>query len=106
MGPLQHFCWPLAQHGAPRAQCLRLLQVWALAVGGSAESLVATGGGDATIHLWEDMTAADQAAAAEQAQQAVLMQQDLSNALQVSYRGLATPFSSAAVPWQSFAGVP
>ena len=83
--------WFLAsrlQHGAPHAQCLCLLQVWALAVGGSAESLVATGGSDATIHLWEDTTVADQAAAAEQAQQAVLKQQDLSNALQVSDCGL------------------
>ena len=49
---------------------------------------MATGGGDATVHLWEDTTAADQAAAAEQAQQAVLKQQDLSNALQVRVCGL------------------
>ena len=64
-----------APHPAP--------QVWALAVGGPGEGVVATGGGDGAVALWEDCTAQDAAAAAAEAQEAVLRQQELLNALQV-----------------------
>ena len=58
--------------------------MWALAVTGAGEEAVATGGGDAVVALWRDATAANaEALAAEQAA-AVLKQQDLENALQVS----------------------
>ncbi|GAB4820492.1 hypothetical protein N2152v2_007538 [Parachlorella kessleri] len=57
-------------------------KVWALAVGGAGEGVVATGGGDGAVALWEDCTAADEADAAREAQEAVLREQDLLNALQ------------------------
>lgn len=50
---------------------------------GAGESLVATGGADATVVLWHDYTAEDQAAAAEEEETIVLRQQDLANALHV-----------------------
>ncbi len=59
------------------------MQVWALAVGSPCEGVVATGGGDGTVVLWEDCTTQDAAAAAKEQQEAVLREQDLLNALQV-----------------------
>lgn len=59
------------------------LQVWAMAVGGAGEGLLATGAADATVAIWEDCTAADEEAAAEEEAVVVLQQQELSNALQV-----------------------
>lgn len=57
-------------------------QVWALDVGGEAESLLVTGGADARVAVWRDCTAADAAAAAAGAAEAALKAQQLSNALQ------------------------
>lgn len=50
---------------------------------GAGESLLATGGADATLALWHDYTAEDQATAAAQDDAIVLRQQDLANALHV-----------------------
>jgi hypothetical protein len=61
----------------------RGVQVWALAVGGAGEGLLATGASDATVAVWEDCTAADDEEAAAEEAAIVLKQQDLSNALQV-----------------------
>ncbi|DBA77464.1 TPA: hypothetical protein ACH3X1_009289 [Trebouxia sp. C0004] len=57
-------------------------KVWAMAVGGSQESLVATGGGDARVQIWEDCTLQDKAEEAEEQEVTLLKQQRLSNALQ------------------------
>lgn len=54
-----------------------------MAVGGKQEGVVVTGGGDSTVALWRDSTAANAEAAAEEEAAAVLKQQDLENALQV-----------------------
>ncbi|KAK9810337.1 hypothetical protein WJX72_008955 [[Myrmecia] bisecta] len=64
-------------------------KIWALAVGGTQQSLLASGGGDATINIWEDCTEQDQATAAAQEKEAVLKQQELSNALQAEDYGAA-----------------
>ena len=57
--------------------------MWALAVGGAGEGLLATGASDATVAVWGDCTAADEEEAAAEEAAIVLKQQDLSNALQV-----------------------
>lgn len=57
-------------------------KVWALTVGGAEEGLLATGGGDARVQLWEDCTQQDRAEEAEEQEQTLLKQQRLSNALQ------------------------
>lgn len=67
-------------------QACRPLQVWALAVGGADESVVATGGGDGAVALWEDCTQEDAATTAREMQEAVLREQELLNALQVGVR--------------------
>lgn len=54
-----------------------------MAVAGKQESVVVTGGGDATVTLWHDSTAANAEAVAEEEAASVLKQQDLENALQV-----------------------
>ena len=69
-------------------------QVWALAVGGAGEGLLATGASDATVAVWEDCTAADEEEAAAEEAAIVLKQQDLSNALQVG----PTHFCSSVRP--------
>lgn len=69
--------------------------MWALAVAGEEESLLASGGADARLHIWEDCTAADKAAAEDAAREAVQKQQLLSNALQV---GGAPPLRHAFDP--------
>lgn len=58
-------------------------QIWALAVGGAQESVMATGGGDARVVLWADSTEADQAAAAEAEEELAEKEQALQNALAV-----------------------
>ena len=58
-------------------------KVWAMTVGGVQEGLVATGGGDARVQIWEDCTLQDKAQAAEEEEVTLLKQQQLSNALQV-----------------------
>ena len=58
-------------------------KVWAMTVGGVQEGLVATGGGDARVQIWEDCTLQDKAEAAEEEEVTLLKQQRLSNALQV-----------------------
>lgn len=58
-------------------------KVWALTVGGVQEGLVATGGGDARVQIWEDCTLQDKAEAAEEEEVTLIKQQRLSNALQV-----------------------
>ena len=64
-------------------------KVWALTVGGVQEGLVATGGGDARVQVWEDCTLQDKAEAAEEEEVTLLKQQRLTNALQVL--SFATP---------------
>lgn len=59
-----------------------------MAVGGSQESLVATGGGDARVQIWEDCTVQDKAEEAEEQEATLLKQQRLSNALQVVMLGI------------------
>ena len=54
-----------------------------MAVGGVQESLVATGGGDARVQIWEDCTLQDKAEEAEEQEATLVKQQRLSNALQV-----------------------
>lgn len=58
-------------------------RIWACSTAGAHESMLATGGGDATVVIWEDTTAADSAEAADQEQQLVLKEQELQNALMV-----------------------
>jgi hypothetical protein len=60
-----------------------------MAVGGKQEGVVVTGGGDSTVALWRDSTAANAEAAAEEEAAAVLKQQDLENALQVESETLS-----------------
>ena len=59
-----------------------------MAVGGSQEALVATGGGDARVQIWEDCTVQDKAEEAEEQEATLLKQQRLSNALQVVMLGI------------------
>ncbi len=58
-------------------------KVWALAAGGAHGSLLATGGADTCVTVWEDTTAADAVAAAEAEGQLAVAEQDLENALAV-----------------------
>ena len=71
------------------------MQVWALDVGGEAESVLVTGGADARMAVWRDCTAADAAAAAAGAAEVALKAQQLSYALQARLlcmcRACATP---------------
>lgn len=71
-------------------------KVWALTVGGVQEGLVATGGGDARVQVWEDCTLQDKAEAAEEEEVTLLKQQRLSNALQVPW--CTTPLSLHLAP--------
>jgi hypothetical protein len=57
-------------------------QVWALAVGGAGEPVLATGGADARVNLWRDCTAADEDSAAAERAEAAQRAQELANALQ------------------------
>ncbi len=73
-----------------------------MAVGGSQEGLVATGGGDARVQIWEDCTLQDKAEEAEEQEVTLLKQQRLSNALQVLMLGIhlshsGIHYSAAAV---------
>ncbi len=59
------------------------LQIWALTAGGPHEAMLATGGGDASVVVWEDTTVAD---AKEQAEEEGLLaqrEQELENAIVV-----------------------
>jgi U3 small nucleolar RNA-associated protein 13 len=56
-------------------------KVWALTTGGPAQQMVASGGGDGSVCIWEDATEADAAEQAEQRAQQVLAEQELFNAL-------------------------
>ena len=58
--------------------------MWALTLSDASGDLLASGGGDGAIAVWEDCTAADADEAAAEAEAAVLKQQDLANALRVS----------------------
>ena len=64
----------LVEHGA---------QVWAMHVGGESDSLIATGGADAKVTVWRDVTAEEAAKTAAVAAAGVQQQQALANALQV-----------------------
>lgn len=57
--------------------------MWALAVGGREEGLIASGGGDARVQVWQDCTVEDKQEAVQEQEAALLKQQRLSNALQV-----------------------
>lgn len=56
-------------------------KVWALALGGNDGALAASGGGDGGVVLWEDCTTADADVAALEAEETLLQEQDLSNAV-------------------------
>ena len=58
-------------------------KVWALASSGPSGHLLASGGGDGAVAVWEDCTTADADEAAAEAAEVVLKQQDLANALKV-----------------------
>lgn len=58
-------------------------RVWALDTGGGAESILATGGADSTVTIWQDTTAQDAAAAEEEEEQLIQKEQDLENAFMV-----------------------
>ena len=77
----------MSEHGDLASES-DMRQVWAMAVGGSQESLVATGGGDARVQIWEDCTLQDKAEEAEEQEVTLLKQQRLSNALQVLMLGI------------------
>lgn len=75
-------------HPAAPAECVNTFdahddKVWALALSGPSGDLLASGGGDGAVAVWEDCTAADAHEAAEAEEEAELKQQDLRNALQV-----------------------
>lgn len=59
------------------------LQIWALDVGGPNDDVLVTGGGDATVTVWADCTAADSAQQQAVEDDRLSKQQDLSNALVV-----------------------
>lgn len=58
-------------------------KVWALAVAGENDAVLATGGADACVNIWRDCTAEDEATAVATRTQAAVKAQELSNALQV-----------------------
>jgi WD40 repeat protein len=58
-------------------------KVWALALRDPSGRTFASGGGDGSLVVWEDCTAEDAAEAAEAAEEAVMKEQDLANALKV-----------------------
>jgi U3 small nucleolar RNA-associated protein 13 len=68
-------------------------RLWGLDVSRTtSESLVATGGDDARLVLWRDVTAARAAAAEAEEEALVVKQQELSNALAVSRGGALVEF--------------
>lgn len=74
----------------PPAECINTFdahddKVWAMALSGASGDLVASGGGDGAIAVWEDCTAADADEAAAAAAAVALKEQDLANALQVGF---------------------
>ena len=60
-----------------------MAQVWALHVGGEADNLIATGGADAKVTVWRDVTSEEAGKKAAEAAVGVQQQQALANALQV-----------------------
>lgn len=58
-------------------------KVWALAVAGENDAVLATGGADACVNIWRDCTAEDEATAVATRTQAAVKAQELSNALKV-----------------------
>lgn len=75
---------------AAPAECINTFdahddKVWAMALSGASGDLVASGGGDGAIAVWEDCTAADADEAAAAAAAVALKEQDLANALQVGF---------------------
>lgn len=72
----------------PPTECINTFdahddKAWALAPSGPSGALLATGGGDGAVAIWEDCTAADADEAAAEAAEQVLKQQELANALKV-----------------------
>ena len=60
-------------------------RVWALAAGAAGDELLATGGADASVVVWEDVTVAEAEAAAAAEEELAMREQDLENALAVSW---------------------
>ncbi len=58
-------------------------KVWALAVAGENDAVLATGGADARVNIWRDCTAEDEAAVVASRTQNAVKAQELSNALKV-----------------------
>ncbi|EIE25517.1 WD40 repeat-like protein, partial [Coccomyxa subellipsoidea C-169] len=56
-------------------------KVWALAVAGENDAVLATGGADARVNIWRDCTAEDEAAVVASRTQNAVKAQELSNAL-------------------------
>lgn len=56
-------------------------KVWALAMGGSSGEIVASGGADGGVVIWEDCTVSDLQDAARDQQATLLQEQQLSNAM-------------------------
>lgn len=80
--------WRLSSSATSLVECTNTFdahddKVWALALSGPSGNLFASGGGDGAIALWEDCTTVDADEAAAAAEQAVLKEQDLANALKV-----------------------
>lgn len=79
---MQRVCEHVSCHLAADLRRARV-QVWGMHVAGENDSTVATGGADASVVVWQDVTAEEAAKAAAQTVVGVQQQQQLSNALQV-----------------------
>ena len=58
-------------------------RVWALAQAGDSQALLATGGADATVCIWQDATDLQRQELATATADALIARQEFSNALQV-----------------------
>jgi len=56
-------------------------KVWALALQDSVANMVASGGADGSVAIWKDCTDSDRIAAAQEAEDVALKEQDLDNAI-------------------------
>lgn len=81
-------------------------KAWALSPSGPSGALLATGGGDGAVAVWEDCTAADAAEAAAEAAAQVLQQQELANALKVGRRARGVVWAASAVHARGLQGRP
>lgn len=66
-------------------------RIWGLSSGGVAEGLLATGGGDASVVIWEDTTARDVEEAVGKEAELALQEQALQNAIAVRWPAWLRP---------------